>query len=67
MGKGPEMAYTYIIDPPSALAPRAEWQRFLAGVERLPQDDDGVRYARRAAERRIAESSLNFSLPKALN
>ena len=61
------MAYTYIIDPPSALASHAEWRRFLARVERLPQDDDGVRYARQAAERRIAESSLKFPLPKVLN
>lgn len=49
------MAFTYVIDPPPRWAPAEVWRRFLAGVERLPQDDDGVRFARAMAERRLAE------------
>ena len=49
------MSFTYAIEPPSPLAPLSVWQRFLAVVQGLPQDDDGVRFARQVAERRIAE------------
>ena len=49
------MAFTYVIEEPSRLAPATEWRRFLCFVNRLPQDDEGVRMARRIAERHIAE------------
>jgi len=49
------MSFTYAIEPPSPLAPMSTWRRFLAVVMALPQDDEGVRLARRVAERRIAE------------
>ncbi len=49
------MPFTYAIDTPSPFAPLPEWRRFLAGLEHLPQDDDGIRFARNSARRRIAE------------
>ncbi len=58
------MAFTYVIEEPSRLAPVAEWRRFLNFVRRLPQDDDGVRWARHSAERRIAEKSAPDLVPR---
>lgn len=49
------MAFTYAIEPPPRWAPAPEWRRFLSGIACLPQDDDGVRFARDVAERRLAE------------
>jgi len=49
------MAFTTSIDPPPRWASARDWRRFLASVERLPQDDDGVRFARHLAERRLAQ------------
>ena len=49
------MPFTYVIDTPSPFAPLPEWRRFLARLERLPQDDDGIRFALESAHRRIAE------------
>ncbi len=49
------MAFTYVIEEPSRLAPATEWRHFLSFIRRLPQDDDGVAFARRSAESHIAE------------
>ncbi len=49
------MPFTYVIDTPSPFAPLPEWQLFLAGLERLPQDDEGIRFAIESARRRSAE------------
>lgn len=49
------MAFTTTIEPPPRWAPAQAWRNFLAGLERLPQDDEAVRFAREQAERRLAE------------
>lgn len=55
------MPFTYVIDTPSPFAPLPEWRRFLDGLERLPQNDDGVRFALASARRRIAEFDIEVS------
>ncbi len=58
------MPFTYVIDSPSPFAPLPEWRRFLTRLERLPQDDDGVRFALESAQRRIAEFETDTSPSK---
>lgn len=58
------MPFTYVIDSPSPFAPLAEWRRFLARLERLPQDDDGIRFALESARRKITELETKFPKQK---
>ncbi|HZD41426.1 MAG TPA: hypothetical protein VE131_11930 [Terriglobales bacterium] len=50
------MAFTASIDPPPRWAPAEAWRRFLSDIERLPQDDHRVRFARELAKQQLAQA-----------
>lgn len=61
------MTSFHMIDDPSPFAPPEEWERFLAEINKLPQDNPEVRQSRDLAERAIAANRAEGVAPPTTN